>query len=511
MEWTYRRYRRHLVRIAAVAGLASIAAACLPQGKSNRSGSQPPAAGDDAGINRGGKADAFQDSVAEAERRFRKAAGGGDKAAADGPLVTATTQQTSQHTAAAEAETVKDTPADAALGRFFRALATAGKDGSGRTVTILHLGDSHIAADRFSGDLREEFQKRFGDAGRGMMMPGLFLARGVKFEQGGQWQAGLSSEGAAGPFGLTGAKLTSDTGDAWLRVTATGEPFTWAEVTLEQGRGAGTILVGVDGDVRPIPAASGPLAPRAVRIERTAREILVKGRGDGRVTLHSVAIGTGKSGVRYVNFGMPGATAATPLSWDGAQVSAEMKRLAPDLIVLGYGTEEAFNDNLNLAEYETKASMAIAALRQAAPQASFLIMGPPDVARRPDFAASVGRAGDVCTAISAKDRWIYARLLKKKHQRVAHWHPPLQLDGVRAALRRVAAAHQAYYWDWSKLMGGTCGIHAWVHSDPPLATANHVYLTDEGSKRSAKTLFRELMTAYDAYERSVASAGGRGK
>jgi hypothetical protein len=52
-------------------------------------------------------------------------------------------------------------------------------------------------------------------------------------------------------------------------------------------------------------------------------------------------------------------------------------------------------------------------------------------------------------------------------------------------------------------MGGTCGIHAWVHSDPPLAAADHVHLTEEGSRRSARLLFRELMAGYDDYDRAV--------
>ena len=77
---------------------------------------------------------------------------------------------------------------------------------------------------------------------------------------------------------------------------------------------------------------------------------------------------------------------------------------------------------------------------------------------------------------------------------------------MRQALRRAAAASKAYFWDWSKIMGGTCGVHAWVHSDPPLAANDHIHLTEEGSKRSARLLFRELMTSYDAFDRAAAAS-----
>jgi hypothetical protein len=117
----------------------------------------------------------------------------------------------------------------------------------------------------------------------------------------------------------------------------------------------------------------------------------------------------------------------------------------------------------------------------------------------PTFAIESGKMNDVCSDLDAKEKARYARAIRKRDPRIAHWHPPLQLDAIRLILQRTAAANNAYFWDWSKVMGGTCGIHAWVHSTPPLAVADHVHLTEEGSKRSARILFRELMTAFEGY------------
>ena len=135
-----------------------------------------------------------------------------------------------------------------------------------------------------------------------------------------------------------------------------------------------------------------------------------------------------------------------------------MNRVAPDLIVFSYGTDESFDDRLDLADYETKVSAVIARLRESAPQASFLIIGPPDVARMPKFASSTGRASDVCRALSSSERTDYIKHINAGDPRLARWHPPLNLDAVRATLRRVAAAHQAFFWDWSKLMGGSAAF-----------------------------------------------------
>jgi hypothetical protein len=289
-------------------------------------------------------------------------------------------------------------------------------------------------------------------------------------------------------------------------MTATDQPFSWCEITLDSGPQYGTVEIGLDGEVKHASMRSSDLSWRNIRIEKQARELMIRPKGDGQVTLHSIAIGTDQPGVRYVNLGLPGATATTPTGWDAKYIAGDMQRVAPDLIVLSYGTDESYDDKLDLDAYEAKASAAIARLRQSAPRASLVIIGPPDVSVMPKFAAGSGRASDVCRALSPAERATYARGLKDNDPRLARWHPPYNLDAVRATLRRLAAAHNAFFWDWSKLMGGSCGIHAWVHSNPPLAANDHIHLTEEGSKRSARLLFRELMNAYDMVGRTAATA-----
>ncbi|MCC6838138.1 MAG: hypothetical protein IT234_06345, partial [Bacteroidia bacterium] len=38
-------------------------------------------------------------------------------------------------------------------------------------VNIAHIGDSHIQADHFSGSIRQKMQRKFGNAGRGLIFP----------------------------------------------------------------------------------------------------------------------------------------------------------------------------------------------------------------------------------------------------------------------------------------------------------------------------------------------------
>lgn len=57
------------------------------------------------------------------------------------------------------------------LAPFYAALGKLEAGSASEPMTILHLGDSHIAADHITGEVRRLLQARFGDAGRGLMMP----------------------------------------------------------------------------------------------------------------------------------------------------------------------------------------------------------------------------------------------------------------------------------------------------------------------------------------------------
>ena len=510
---------RGLMRVTCIGGMA-VTGGCLPQSNNDDDAKQPmmsfAGSGSDATVNRSEKTDALSQVVASTRNLLAvgepetprastvQSTAREDRAVNSIPL----SPPPSALPSVLPAVETEDAPAATALSGFFKTLSALESARIDSAVTILHLGDSHIAADRFSGDMREQFQSRFGNAGRGMVMPGLYTSRGVKFEQGGTWQAALSTGGTPGPYGITGVKVSAKTREDWLRVNITDRTFGWAEVTLQTGPGQGSVIVAIDGDGKQVPLVSPTPGWKTVRLERQARELTVRPKGDGPITVHAIVTGEERAGIRYVNLGLPGATATTPLSWSADEFAHDLKQIAPSLIVVGYGTEESFQDDLDMRDYESKAMAMLAALRQAAPQASLMVIGPPDVARLPKFAGAGARSSDVCRALSPQERNGYSQHVREGDQRLSRWHPPIHLDEVRHVLRRAAAANHAYFWDWSKIMGGACGIHAWVHSDPALAAADHVHLTEEGSKRSARLLFRELMTSYDTYDRAVATGEG---
>jgi hypothetical protein len=487
-----------VVRICAAAALLTLAG-CMPGGDDETvpGPKQNFAGGDDAQVNRSDKkasllnispVDHISRGFDETVKTVQRA---GEQIAAVQPLG-------SSNDAVSSLPDAAPVSIEGSLSNFYSALKAL--EGRKRTkpVTIVHLGDAFVAGDQFTGDLRTQLQARFGRAGRGLMQPAIYPAQGIKFDRGGQWRA-VSSVETEGFFGISGVKIVTSAPDAWLRLTATDVMFDWAEVTLETGPSLGTAIISAGPEQRTVTTASPKQELITVALPVTGRELKVTAKGDGEIRVHSWAAGNNKPGINYVNLGVAKASALTPARWNQAALEADMRRLAPSLIILSFGTSEGFDDRLNIPAYEQRVMQVVDRLKKAAPEASIIVTGPPDGARMPAFASAIGGGTDTCRPLTGQEIASYDKWMHKSDMRLARWFAPPKLQEARASLRRVAANSNAYFWDWSRLMGGACGIHAWVHSEPPLASADHVQLTTEGARRSARTFFTEMMAGYAGY------------
>ena len=402
---------------------------------------------------------------------------------------------------------IKDVPIKIGLKKFYRALSDLVSKRRKEPVKILHLGDERIARDRFSGDLREMLQGRFGNSGRGMVMPGpvvpFYRARGVSLKKSGKWKVLTAVSGKKSAFGLTGASLSSSDPRASLTLTAQ-DKVSWVEVSFMSAPKMGRALlqIEVSGKVHRhvIETQSSKVKIQRIRIPTLVSSVKVSPHARKPIVVLSWRSGYDRPGVRYINLGLPRATADLATNLDAEFVKQDLDTIRPDLIVLGYGTNEGFNKTLDLAAYQRRFANLLHALNRLAPYASLLVIGPPDVGYLPSYArGGTAVASKACKALDRNERKNYARLIASRHPNLARWYPPLKLNSVRLILRRVAAASGAYYWDWSSVMGGACGIHAWVHSKPKLAADNHRSLTNLGAKQSAHRLYAEIMTGFESY------------
>lgn len=372
---------------------------------------------------------------------------------------------------------------------LWRALAGL-DDGTRREpVVLIQLGDSHTANGTFTRHLRALFQQRFGAAGPGMLPPGTpydyYRPDRVRVRQSKGWTVANSFR-HAGLYGLSGYRLSSAQAGARLTIDSL-EPggFEQAALGLVLQPGGGSLRVVID---RNAPqtlssnAATRQAVQRRLAVPAGSRTLTVTVRGDGPVELLSWTLQRQRPGVVLDSHGVVGATVNLLGRWDEAALATDLAFRQPALLLVAFGTNEGFKRDVTAAGYRRDFAARLGRLRTLAPDAALVVLGPPDGNRL--HSGCSARQTRECSLTPGSG---------------CQWQPPPLLATVREIQRTHAAESGNYFWDWSQVMGGACGIHRWAQAEPSLAYPDHVHLREAGYERSAQALFTELMTGYARY------------
>lgn len=355
-----------------------------------------------------------------------------------------------------------------ALAPFFEQLLRASGE-SPSPVHIIHWGDSHTAADEWTGSLRELLRERFGDGGSGFSVAGHPFPGYRRLDvRGGAtpfWQtAGGRAGYGDGWFGLGGvAQFTQRSGQTiWLDADCD-----FLEIHYLQQPGGGRLAL-YDGEERlDTIVTDGDSAPGFKRYNVSAgpHRFLLR-----TLDTHPVRVfgwvADKAAGVTYEALGLNGAEAGVLLRWDAAMLASYLQRRNPGLIVLAYGTNEASDPNWHTESYRDTFALVIARVRQMAPTTSILVIGP-------------------------DDRWILSG---------GRWRPLAGIEGIVADQRAVCQELGCAYWDLRARMGGSGSMRDWVYAG--FAQSDHVHFTSVGYRRLGAILFGDLMQQFEAYRKS---------
>jgi lysophospholipase L1-like esterase len=363
---------------------------------------------------------------------------------------------------------------------------------AGHRLTILQLGDSHTAADFFTGRVRERLQQVYGSGGAGYIVPGVphpgVRSALFKDEASDGWTyEALQKSSESRHFFLSGFNAIAHHAGAAINLTARDAlGYDSLKVAFLKQPGGGRAQVLVDGELSGEIDLDGASDQRAILSARAAgatqhaiREIEVRSTSDAPVTVTGIHVERDGDGVSYLSLGFPGATVQVLQRLAMANLSDDMRRLAPDIIVLAFGTNEGFNDALDLGAYQAEYERVIGKLKFLEPNAHIVLIGPPDGARLPGAAhpCSGGATGHDCGEPLVKaDATANAR---------CRFETPPKLAQVREAQRAIAERTGAAFWDWSAIMPGPCGAQTWAAATPPLMAHDYVHLTLDGYKLSA--------------------------
>ena len=344
------------------------------------------------------------------------------------------------------------------------------------TVRILQLGDSHTAGEYFSHVLRTRLQARFGNAGYGWLTPGYVSnQRSAQVSQRmlGQWKMKISKSYAhanaqahAGDDYPLGGMVNIAASDAGLEITpkAAFDGGPWRLTLWTKGNDAGGVwnVTLPDGQTRTLSA------PPDARWSK--QDVLFKPVGDHPLRLTSTGIASELGGivldrlapgVAYDNLGIVGAQVRVVRNWNRQLLAQQLRWRKPDLVVLAYGTNEAFDSGFNETAYRNDLRAVIQQVRDAVPTAALLLVGAPSSAKKSGVSVAAG-CGQYGLAPG--------------------------LLAVQRIQREVASSERLLYWNWAEAMGGNCAIVRWARMSPPRASADLVHLAPKGYENSGNAL-----------------------
>lgn len=358
------------------------------------------------------------------------------------------------------------------LATFFKGLRELKGNAKKKHVRIAWLGDSHGAADFWSGALRTELQQRFGNGGPGFLHLGYrdYRHDGIKSKVSGKWKMRPPNPATRavtgdGIFGLGGILFVASESapSASITITEASTPtkLNW-DLCYRLGSDKDELTVTLNGQPKTVLNAGQTKPEGEIRhlvLPSDAKDaqfnVSVTGGTPSLCGLYVEADAESHPGVVLDTLGINGARFATPLAWNEDAWIEELKRHVPDLVILEYGTNEMSDYPLKTSVFSEPLSAVMARIRKVRPDVNCVVLAPTDRADTAD-----------------------------------------RVTAARDAVREGALESGCAFWDTLTIMGGKGSIRAWADENPPRAAKDGIHLSWRGYRELGQKLAEDLMRGY---------------
>jgi lysophospholipase L1-like esterase len=276
------------------------------------------------------------------------------------------------------------------LDRFFKKLDRLDRTDDG-LVRVLHLGDSHIAADYITRTIRERLQARFGNAGRGFVVVDQRKGYGGRRIKRLGWRRMriVDPDGPGRAFGFSGQRLVSTRRGAFAKYVLSPNDHELGIFYRSLKSGAPLKVYAEDELIAEFSTnrPHGQSLVRRVQIPEhklggatPPETISIVAEGMG-TEIYGLSFESTDSGLIYDSIGPVGADAKVYLDLDQRSFRQHLKALAPDLVVLMVGGNDALmvrQEKRTLEEVRRHHEVLVKNLRSYLPEADCLLVGPMD-------------------------------------------------------------------------------------------------------------------------------------
>lgn len=364
-----------------------------------------------------------------------------------------------------------------ALAAFYEKLWEV-KNGKRERVTVVHIGDSHIQADIFSGTMRQDLQTQFGNAGRGTIYP----YRTAKSNEPSSYRS-VSSNGNWNskrnvyvddplPIGLSGFTLETMDTNATILLTVKDQDslnYGFNKFTLFHSKGSGyydfSVCDELSCQIGYFDATKGDPNVSVMNFDRQMHSILLDcmphDTTGKKVQIYGMLLENGQPGVLYNMIGVNGAMFRSYNR--SAFFMEQLAYLKPDLVIISLGTNEGFAAGFKGDLMYKNMDTLVSNIQKIAPDAGLLLTTPGDSYRR------------------------------TKNGRVKN---PSMLES-RNTVIKYCTDEKLAYWDLFAVMGGYGSMGQWFTSG--LAAKDRLHFSKPGYELQGELFYSAMMKGYENY------------
>ena len=331
-----------------------------------------------------------------------------------------------------------------------------------KSVHIVQFGDSHTAADVMTGTLRSQLQNRLGNGGMGWGMPMYFSGQRLVrygYDNNG-WEPISSRQQRDQNYTLGGLIATPKFNGATLTIKSKQSEISQKiKVNLRQAATDGKFL-GRDaqGHQFEIEAPIKNNTWQTVEFVAQLPFTITASNAEQSAIGGWWAKNQNGEGAVVSALGINGAELSYWNRWnEGWQQN--LKSISPELIIIAYGTNEAFNDNIDVDKYKNLLISKVDQIRVASPDTAIMIVSAPESLK--NIAGQCGIR-------------------------------PIKLTAIQNVQYQVAQQKHTLYWNWQQAMGGECSMKSWINQG--LGRKDGVHFSEAGYQKLGQALAEDLLS-----------------
>lgn len=334
--------------------------------------------------------------------------------------------------------------------------ARTGEDNLG----IVHLGDSHIQADIFTGEVRKLLSTYFNEPkiSRGFCFPysiaGSNNPENLTCRSSGVWAVNREKTGISG-ISIETVDSTASISLELKKSEFLEDSFDKINLYFENDSLSFQPVISVQGDA--IKTGNNRIT---YQLANPSNFITIKLRSanqiQNRFLLYGFELLNSQSHLTYHAVGLNGAD--VKLYRKNNRFGEQLKDLHPNIVIVSIGTNDSFNPAFKVDDFKTSYSALIDTIKKALPGVIIILTTPGDHSL--------------------------------SNQRL---NPNIPL--VCNQIENVAADKDCLLWDFNSLMGGLGSIKNWANKG--LSAPDHLHLSKQGYKLQGELFYQALVDLFE--------------